>query len=143
MIWGPLYWNTLHTLTYKYPENPTPDIKQKYIYFFNYVVPIIIPCHKCQKHFLKQLRDKPIQNNVNNKKQLIQWLIDIHNSINITKHKRIYSIEEVNILYENKINIKEIYKLLYTLSIKVQYGYLDLLWYHRCIYFIMFVLRRQ
>ena len=90
--WGPRAWKLLHCVTYNYPENPSIQQKQNYSYFFNYIVPSVLPCPKCQKHFLASLRNYPINNHLQNKRSLTIWLINTHNNVNIrNKKKNIFS----------------------------------------------------
>jgi FAD-linked sulfhydryl oxidase len=100
-IWGPSAWMFLHTITLNYPENPTYQDKHSYKVFFD-SLKNVIPCPKCRGHYKQNLIQFPIQ--LNSKKELSQWLIDIHNQVNIKNNKRIYSFKEVNDIYNKLYN---------------------------------------
>ena len=99
-IWGPFMWFVLHIITFNYPENPTPFHKESYRDFFN-TLKNIIPCEQCRKHYAKHIQEYPISPHLDTKKQLIEWLIHIHNMVNISLNKKTYSTEEVLTTYEN------------------------------------------
>ncbi len=134
--WGPLTWTTLHCLTYNYPISPSKDYQKRTFYFFNYVVPSVLPCPKCQKHFLKQLRDKPIGYHLANRESLCQWLIDAHNYVNVTNRKKVYTTEEINGIYQDRIYIDDIQKLIFFLRKRVQYGALSPNWYNQFMFYL-------
>ena len=91
-IWGPQAWTFLHSITLGYPENPTDMEKQKYYSFFN-SLKNIIPCPNCREHYEQNFENIPIR--LDSREQLIEWLIDIHNSVNSMIGKREYSYDEV------------------------------------------------
>ena len=55
----------------------------------------VIPCDHCSKHYTKNIQNHPITPHLDNKKKLIEWLIYIHNKVNISLGKRTYTINEV------------------------------------------------
>ena len=124
-FWGPKMWRLLHCVTQNYPTNPTIERKKQYIYFFN-IVPYVLPCYKCQYHFLKQLRDYPVYKYVNSKKEICSWLYRIHNNVNLRLNKKIYKFKEANNMYYNRLYIGDINKLLLYLRKNVQYGHLNI-----------------
>ena len=101
-IWGPHAWIFLHTVTLNYPNNPTMYDKQHYKNFF-INLHHILPCDWCSKNYIHHLQKYPIDNYLNTKKNLVQWLIHIHNEIN-----KIFNKNTIN--YQEFINIyKKIY----------------------------------
>lgn len=104
-LWGPKYWFTLHTLSFEYPMNPT--FKEKKIYFniFN-SLQYILPCSVCKRNFKKNLGELPLENHIHSRKDLVYWLIDIHNKVNTETGKRIYTYDEVINIYEKLMNTK-------------------------------------
>lgn len=81
-VWGPKTWEMLHLITLK-PNQPI----QTYQEFF-YYLSFVLPCKKCQHNYSEHLKQLPIPTN---KKQLANWLIQIHNRVNQTVNK-----EQVN-----------------------------------------------
>ena len=78
-IWGPSTWLYLHTLTLSYPENPDNNDKNR---FYNFFHNMILPCQNCEKDFKNLLKKYPIEYNLSSKKELVNWLINIHNIVN-------------------------------------------------------------
>jgi FAD-linked sulfhydryl oxidase len=99
-VWGPHLWFVLHTLSFNYPYEPTEDDKKKMINFIH-ALSEIIPCGKCQRHFKQNLEKLPIEQHLENKKQFVEWVIQMHNFVNEANGKRIYSYDEVIQLYLN------------------------------------------
>tara|TARA_B100001123_G_C15337334_1_gene1033342 strand:+ start:5479 stop:5886 length:408 start_codon:yes stop_codon:yes gene_type:complete len=97
-IWGPAGWIFLHSITFNYPENPNYDEKQIYQNFFENLK-FVLPCPNCQKHYAENIRKHPIR--LDTRKELIEWLIDIHNEVNIINNKKTYSYQEVYQKYNN------------------------------------------
>lgn len=98
-IWGPFMWFILHIITFNYPDEPTIFIKESYRDFF-ISLKNVIPCDHCSKHYAKHIQNYPITPHLDNKKKLIEWLIYIHNKVNISLGKRTYTINEVLDTYE-------------------------------------------
>ena len=97
-IWGPHAWTFLHSITFQYPENPTDMEKQKYYTFFN-SLKNTLPCPNCREHYAQNYEKIPIRLDTRN--ELIEWLIDIHNSVNTMIGKREYSYDEVYDIYNS------------------------------------------
>ena len=106
-IWGPFMWFILHIITFNYPEKPSSFDKEAYRDFF-ISLKNVIPCEQCRKHYSKNIQEHPITPHLDNKTNLIKWLINIHNLVNISLNKRMYTMDEVLQTYENlkkKINV--------------------------------------
>ena len=101
-IWGPHAWMFLHSVTLEYPENPTSEDKQNMILFIN-SLGNVLPCHKCRNNFKIHLEKYPLNENVLlTKKNLVKWLIDIHNCVNgIKKCKELSYDEALEALLNN------------------------------------------
>lgn len=103
-IWGPAGWFLLHTLTLDYPINPT-DIDKINMYNFFMSFQKVIPCDKCKINFADHLKKYPLSNTVlSSRNNLVKWLIDIHNEVNVMNGKKKLSYEEAirDILYKYK-----------------------------------------
>ena len=103
-VWGPHAWIFLHSITLNYPLNPTKkDIKHYYNFFTN--LKYILPCDKCRYHYTQNLIKYPLTNKILlSKKNLINWLINIHNSVNKLNNKKIYSYNQVINIYNKLYN---------------------------------------
>jgi hypothetical protein len=80
-FWGPSGWQFLHTLTFIYPESPTFNDKAK-IREFMYSLSFILPCKYCRLSFTKYIKSLPIDNYLDSRKLIVEWLYKIHNKIN-------------------------------------------------------------
>ena len=81
-LWGSHAWKFLHYVTLDYPENPTYHDKEKYKKFF-LSLQGILPCLKCKDHLKSNLKILPLSNKVlASDKNLMYWLIDLHNVVN-------------------------------------------------------------
>lgn len=98
-VWGPKMWFTLHTITFNYPENPSLHHKKIYSDFFN-MLQYIIPCEVCSKHYAQHLVNNPILTSLDSKDKLVKWLINVHNDVNRSLGKKIYSYDEVVDIYK-------------------------------------------
>ena len=115
-IWGPPAWIFLHTITLNYPNNPTIYDKQNYKKFFtnlNY----ILPCEWCSKNYNHHLQKYPIDNYLNTKKNLIQWLINIHNEVNKLFNKKTINYTEFITIYKKIYNKKNTFFTIHNIII--------------------------
>lgn len=102
-IWGPHLWFSLHTISFNYPLSPTLEEKENYKNFFTNLQ-YVIPCSICKKNYIRHIKEHPIDNSLNNRKDLVYWLIDMHNMVNAEIGKKILSYDVVIKKYE------EVYK---------------------------------
>ena len=91
-IWGPPAWLFLHSITFQYPETPTFADKENFRTFFE-KIQYVLPCPTCREHYTQNINSNPIR--LNSRKELIEWLIDIHNEVNQKNGKRVLQYEEV------------------------------------------------
>ncbi len=102
-VWGPVVWHALHYITLGYPENPTPDQKQKYKKYFT-LLSDVLPCSICAQHFAENLKIMPLSDDVmKDKESLIKWLIDFHNVVNEKNKKPIIKYIDARKLIEKDI----------------------------------------
>lgn len=97
-IWGSHMWFSLHSITFNYPINPTQEIKERIRNFFN-SLEYILPCELCRVHYSQHIRKHPIEFNLDNRRKLVYWLIDVHNLVNRMLGKQVMSHEHVLTLY--------------------------------------------
>jgi hypothetical protein len=113
-LWGSHGWIFLHTITMNYPNNPTSTDKQIYSNFFK-SLSTILPCAKCAHNYSLHLEEYPIEDAVDSKESLVNWLIDIHNEVNESLQKPTLSYEQVMNVYQSESIYKQdkhIYKLI-------------------------------
>ena len=86
-VWGPTGWIFLHSITFGYPDkidNTNKDHvsrKKDMCNFFNSLVNVL-PCNLCRNTSKIYLKQKPIEPNLNSRKDLVRWLYDFHNLVN-------------------------------------------------------------
>jgi len=98
--WGPSAWTFLHYITLNYPEYPSKDEKLQYKIFFE-SLQYILPCPECREHYQKHLVTTSLTDKVLScRRNLIMWLIDLHNIVNKSGNKPIVSYSEALELYD-------------------------------------------
>lgn len=102
-VWGPKLWFVIHTFALNYPDNPTYEDKRVMEEFFNNLKSTI-PCHKCRIHYRQNLQNNPIINYLDNKQSLFKFTVDLHNIVNKSLGKKIYSYDEVTQIYKQHYN---------------------------------------
>ena len=108
-IWGPKLWFFIHSLALNFPDNPTYQDIRHYEEFFN-SLKFIIPCEKCRFHYKERLEKSPIINHLKNSDVLFKYTVDLHNDVNKSLNKKIYTYEEVVKIYQDSYNGKTYYK---------------------------------
>ena len=98
-IWGPHLWFSLHTITFAYPLNPSTQDKLHYKNFFE-TMQNVIPCSVCKKNYIRHLKESPIEKHLGSRRELVYWLIDLHNLVNGETGKKIWSYDSVIKKYE-------------------------------------------
>lgn len=91
-VWGPPSWTFLHAVTFNYPDKPDPNTQELYRRFF-LTAGDVLPCGKCRKHYREHSAAVPIR--LQSRRDLVEWLIDIHNRANTATGKREWTYREV------------------------------------------------
>jgi hypothetical protein len=99
-IWGSHLWFSLHTISFAYPIKPTINDQNNYKNFF-VSLQNVIPCSVCQRNYKRHILEHPIDKHLNSRKDLVYWLIDIHNMVNSEIGKKFMSYDVVLKKYEN------------------------------------------
>jgi hypothetical protein len=87
-------------MSFNYPLEPNNEDKESYKRFFINLQDVI-PCSVCKKNYKRHLKEHPINNFLNNRKDLVYWVIDMHNMVNGEIGKKILSYDVVIKKYEN------------------------------------------
>lgn len=99
-IWGPHQWFMMHIISFTYPEEPSPYDKRVYNDYFA-SLKNVLPCDACKKHYNTYFMQHPIGPHLDRRKDLIQWVIDIHNFVNKKTGKQELTYDEVMYIYKN------------------------------------------
>ena len=102
-IWGPKLWFIIHTIALNFSDNPTYEEIRNVELFFN-SLKFNIPCEKCRIHYTERLDKNPIIHHLKNSETLFKYTIDLHNEVNKSLGKRIYTYEEVVVIYKKEYN---------------------------------------
>ena len=107
--WGPALWHILHTISKNTPKRLSP----RDIYYAKQLINIIayiIPCFKCQKHYMTNIiKHKPVLNTSEN---FFKWTVKIHNIVNKHIGKNIVPLNQAKQSTGNRLNHHNIDKLL-------------------------------
>ncbi len=99
-IWGPHLWFSLHTISFTYPLRPKDSDKANYKAFFT-ELQHVIPCSVCKKNYKRHLQEFPVNNHLHSRKDIVYWVIDLHNMVNSETGKRVLSYEDAIKRYED------------------------------------------
>ena len=81
-VWGPGLWFFLHTVSFNYPENPTPNDKKHYK---NFILQLqhILPCRYCRENLKKNFKKLPLRaKDLKNRESFSRWLYKLHELVN-------------------------------------------------------------
>lgn len=102
--WGSSGWRFLHAITLTYPLDPTPEDKALYTELFS-CTGRCLPCGTCSDNFIENTKNNPIR--LNTRVELVDWLVQIHNMVNLETGKPIMSTEDM--LTESNISSLTLY----------------------------------
>jgi hypothetical protein len=91
LFWGFAGWFFIHAIALGYPNDPTDDHKRVYSAFFG-LIPSILPCPICGKHFSENMAKNPIR--LGSKMELFAWTVEMHNFVNESKGRKKLTVEE-------------------------------------------------
>jgi hypothetical protein len=98
-LWGKSFWSTLHWTAAAYPTNPTTEDKVAYATFFE-TLRYVLPCEDCRQHYQTLLDQNPVQPFLISGKELRQWVVSLHNTVNSkTDRKDRWSLEQVDAVF--------------------------------------------
>lgn len=79
--WGPFFWHTMHLVALGYSNQPTYAEKRAAKEFYESFTHLI-PCPICKLHYTDHLKNNPITPSLDNRQDLFQWTVNIHNLVN-------------------------------------------------------------
>lgn len=83
-IWGPHLWESIHSITFGFPIEPTEEQKQDYMNFFKYLGKVM-PCVYCRNsygEFTTTGKTAIVYEIFENRDTLTKWGYDLHNIVN-------------------------------------------------------------
>ena len=87
-VWGPAQWHFLHTMSFNYPVNPTPEDKKHYKdYITN--LQYVLPCKYCRINLTNNLKKKPLQMcHMVSRETFSRYIYELHETINKMLNKK-------------------------------------------------------
>ena len=87
-VWGPSLWHYLHTMSFNYPVNPTPEDKKNYKKFIMSLKKVL-PCKYCRINMVKNLKAVPLNKNaLKNRTNFSKWMFNLHEHVNKMLNKK-------------------------------------------------------
>lgn len=101
-VWGPALWHTLHTMSFNYPVNPTPEQRKHYKEFV-FSLQNVLPCGACRENLKKNLEKVPLTASaLRNRRSFSHWMYRLHEEVNTMLGKKSgLTYEDVRDRYEN------------------------------------------
>uniref|UniRef100_A0A6C0KP29 thiol oxidase n=1 Tax=viral metagenome TaxID=1070528 RepID=A0A6C0KP29_9ZZZZ len=87
-VWGPPQWHMLHTISFNYPVNPSPEQKKQYR---DYVLSLqnILPCSACRKNLKTNFKHLPLtMKDMKNRDSFSRYIYNLHELVNKMLHKK-------------------------------------------------------
>jgi hypothetical protein len=81
-VWGPSAWHLLHTMSFNYPVEPTPEQKHHYR---NFVLSLknVLPCKYCRMNLKTNLKELPLTMDcMKNRDTFSRYIYNLHELIN-------------------------------------------------------------
>ena len=99
-VWGPHYWFFLHTMAFHYPTDPNTAAKKE-VYRLIESFSIFMPAFK--DVWAAALADIPVAGYLDNRDNLVQWTLLVHNWVNRRLQKPIWTksqmIDHYNVVF--------------------------------------------
>ena len=98
-LWGKHAWAFMYYVAFGYPDTPSDKDKNAIkSFFFN--LQNILPCDKCKNNFQANLQKYPLNDSIlNNRDDLVKWVVTINNEVNKETNRPLTSYEEVTHKY--------------------------------------------
>ena len=81
-VWGPPMWHYLHTMSFNYPVNPTPEDKKNYR---NFILNLkyVLPCKYCRMNLKTNLKTMPLTlSHMENRDTFSRYIYNLHELVN-------------------------------------------------------------
>jgi hypothetical protein len=87
-VWGPSLWHYLHTMSFNYPVQPTPEDKSYYKGFVQNLVHVL-PCKYCRMNLVKNFKALPLKDSdMKNRDSFSRYIYKLHELINTMLGKK-------------------------------------------------------
>ena len=101
-VWGPPMWHYLHTMSFNYPVNPTPEDKKNYRDFV-LNLRYVLPCKYCRINLKTNLKTLPLNmSHMKSRDTFSRYIYNLHELVNkLLKKKSNLSYCDVRERYEH------------------------------------------
>ncbi|KLO15085.1 hypothetical protein SCHPADRAFT_927368 [Schizopora paradoxa] len=97
---GQAAWKLMHTMTLRYPENPTSDEREALKAYFH-LQARLYPCGECAAEFQQLLVKLPPQlRKTSSRRSAALWLCHVHNEVNKRLEKPIFDCAHLDSTYD-------------------------------------------
>ena len=117
-VWGPIIWNLLHCITIKIKDEYF-NSEKKELFNIIYKICTYLPCPICANSATFLLKKNKISS-LKTKKELINFIYNLHNEVN-KKTKKQYVSKNILDIYEKK-NFRNTLNDYYFLSLNTKYN---------------------
>lgn len=136
-IWGPKAWFFMESIALGYPTNPSDEDKKKTKRFFH-ALDFLLPCEKCRIHYKENLKKYPIDQYLQNRDKLFEWINKIHNEVcNSTGKKKLNVEDRLN--YYLKLYYPNAYKPINLRKKKIKENNIKMIYILVFIYIIIYL----
>ena len=105
-MWGAPFWDSIHSVSFGYPDNPSHDDRIHYKTFFK-MLAYVLPCKGCRNSYAEMISSGPVKltdDVFENRRSLTYWLYKVHERVN-EKTGKVY-----NITYEDLVKKYDAYR---------------------------------
>lgn len=93
-VWGRAFWVAMHSVSFTYPDQPSREDRE-HIKSFLRSISHLLPCKACCAHFRNHLNTVDLKRVASSRDELVRFLVDLHNEVNITAGKPTMTLDEV------------------------------------------------
>ena len=86
--WGPPAWDFLYCVAFSYPHYPTDREKKRMLQYLQSLGKIL-PCQSCRKNYKQKIKKISIRKNLDSKKSLVLWIMNMKNDIAKKANKKL------------------------------------------------------
>jgi hypothetical protein len=87
-IWGPVFWTAIHTMSFNYPVNPTPEDKKHYKDFI-INLQYVLPCKYCRMNLTNNFKKKPLKMcHMASRDTFSRYIYELHETVNKMLNKK-------------------------------------------------------
>ena len=101
-VWGPVFWTSIHTVSFNYPIQPTQEDK---IHYRNFIINLqnVLPCKHCRINLKNNFKTYPLKMSyMKNRETFSKYVYNLHELVNkMLKKQSNLSYNDVRERYEH------------------------------------------